>query len=154
MSSNDANNNKVRCPHCGAESREKKLYAYGSPFVKCHKCKAEYYDGRFHEIALSGIREGDMTTMREAVNIIVVGAIIAGVSFGFAWLTSMLLGRIWIIAIMGVIFGVIALVYGIIKTISVATGAEQRKWDRLTLESQQRVGDLSYMMRLKEFDHQ
>ena len=151
-SNNTPNIPKVHCPNCGVESKEKKIYAYGSPIVKCHKCQVEYYDDRFHEIALDGIRPEDQTTIREAITIIGVGIIIGAASLGFNWLTSTYLGRIWIIFVFGVIFGVLAILYGIYKTFAILTGAEKRRWERLTAESKQRVSDPAYIMRLQDIE--
>lgn len=55
-----------RCPHCGYNPGEAAdAYLYGSPIRVCAKCKQEYVDRRYHEIAIDGIRFEDINLSPE-----------------------------------------------------------------------------------------
>ena len=54
----------LKCPHCKKNLGNINTddYLYGSPLKTCPKCKKEYLDPRFHEIAIDGIRDCDISS--------------------------------------------------------------------------------------------
>lgn len=74
-----------RCPHCGSKSGGTgNAHLYGSPFCVCDKCKQEYVDRRYHEIAIDGIRNKDINLTSERIDADrkkAIIAIIVGIGF-------------------------------------------------------------------------
>ena len=58
---------KFSCPHCGKNlgKREENDYFYDSPLRVCPSCKNTYFDSRYHEIAVEGIRPVDTCANEE-----------------------------------------------------------------------------------------
>ena len=54
----------VFCPFCNTYAGLAD-YKYGSPLRTCKKCKKQYLDTTYHEIAFEGIRESDINPTEE-----------------------------------------------------------------------------------------
>ena len=53
----------LKCPHCRKNlgNYNASDWLYGSPLKVCPKCHNVYFDARYHEIAVEGVREVDVT---------------------------------------------------------------------------------------------
>ena len=93
----------TKCPHCGTQidsgyNSGQKAYLYGSPVRQCSKCKKEYYDDRYHEIAIEGIRPEDTAFDEESKKSAAKSAntlLVIGIVFMIAFFVGFALGRIY-----------------------------------------------------------
>ncbi len=141
-----------RCPHCGYNPGEAAdAYLYGSPIRVCAKCKQEYVDRRYHEIAIDGIRHEDINITPERYAKVQKNAILSiVVGSGIFILHFMIrLGLAWgLIAVLGVIIlvsGIDTLMGGIKRSI---------EKNRVVLEQERkmsvlRMKDSHYVQKLR-----
>lgn len=51
---------RYNCPHCHQDlTKSDSNYLYGSPFRICPNCREPYFDKRYHEAAVTGVRSMD-----------------------------------------------------------------------------------------------
>lgn len=148
-----------RCPHCGHKPGSAgNTHLYGSPFRRCDKCKQEYIDRRYHEIAIDGVRHEDinLTPKRYASDKKnAIGTIIAGIGFivlhyiiavnspNFFFSYLSLLGAVLIAA------GVNTLMDGTKRAIE----KKRVLLDQERQDSIQRMQDPSYVQRLRSIGY-
>ncbi|MDE6775102.1 MAG: hypothetical protein K2J37_02165 [Ruminococcus sp.] len=128
---------------------------YKSPLKKCRKCHTEYIDPRCHELAAEGI-PSDVFSIKQYIFLIIFGALIL-------WRGFYLLNRVqigvpnetqWFMPAVIIICGAICAVGGIIEIISIKTGLKAKKYDRLYIESEERLRDADYVNTLKNLGYE
>ena len=147
----------VRCPFCGKQYGLTGDYHYGSPIRSCQKCKRQYLDYTYHEIAFEGIRQVDVNPTEEqkqdkrkqGIVAVVVG--LAAIAFGivmifFGWIAP------WPFLIGGV---AVAGGVGLMKESGEKGLAKTReKLEQERQASFQRVGDPNYIAALRSMGYQ
>lgn len=151
------NNYEVRCKGCGKKLltyNEGSFRKYKSPLKQCKKCGAKYLDPRCHEIAIEGI-PSDSFSVTSYLILLIFGAFI--LYRGIYLFGRHQLGVIeeiqWLLPAVFVIGGGIMVIGGIIEIISIISGSKCRKFDRLKMESEERLADNSYAYQLKELGY-
>ena len=147
-----------KCPHCGKKlgKIDPDEYLYGSPLQVCPGCKSEYFDARYHEIAVDGMRETDVS---------LDGAFLSKKRKNGMWT---ILGGIGVMVlfivmcIVGVVFyffpiiSILLIVNGI-KTIKSTNkdGIEKRRQElaREAQRSQERMQDSEYVEKLRYYGY-
>lgn len=149
---------QFNCTGCG-----KKLFDYDpvthfrrykSPIKECPKCGRKYADPRCHEIALEGL-PNDIFSIKAHFFLIILGGVVLykGISmFGTKPLET-LTGIQWLIPGVVALLGVIFLVGGMVEIISILTGIKKKKYERLTLESKERLKNKEYAYTLYELGY-
>lgn len=137
----------LMCSGCGKKllSYEKWSRQYKSPLKKCPKCGKMYADPRCHELAIEGI-PSDVFSVKSYLILMIFGALVVwrGV-YLLDWLDS-----VDFMAIVFIIIGAICIIGGIAEIISIKTGRKARKFERLRMESEERLRDNSYAEQLRE----
>lgn len=142
-----------RCPECGRkffyyDSRQR---YYGSPVRTCKKCNSQYLDLRYHEIAVDGIPESELSR-KPMIILMIFGALILyrGIYLtGYRQLGMGDYGQ-WIMPVLFIIMGIVMITVGIIEIIMISTGRKMMKYERLKRESEERMSDRSYAWTLKQ----
>lgn len=127
-----------KCPHCGKPIKTvENEYLYGSPLRNCEKCKNQYVDRRYHEIALDGIREEDINPSEaEIKSRRNSGLISIAIGIGSFVLFIVIIALGWIIFPLPLVT-----YYGIVKGVSSlkesTKGSIENKRKMLEIEKQQ-----------------
>lgn len=142
------------CPNCGKKisNYAPNKFLYGSPIRYCKKCKGAYVDPNYHEIAVDGFPKTEMkasTGLKTALVGLVVFLISAGI-----FICEILFSEYYhtIFPLMA-IMGIIMILYGIVDSIRVKSGAKAGSMEKLRQESIQRLSDAQYAMQLKELGY-
>lgn len=147
----------IQCSKCG-----KKLLSYDppgfirykSPVRQCPDCNTKYADPRCHEIAVEGIPH-DTFKISSYVVMIIFGALILwrGIAlFGMHTLGAPEETQ-WLLPTLITIFGVVLVIGGIVEIILIKTGWKQRKFEKLTRESEERLSNKSYAFILSDLGY-
>lgn len=141
--------NTLNCSGCGKKllSYEKWSRQYKSPLKKCPKCGKMYADPRCHELAIEGI-PNDVFSVKSNLILMIFGALVVwrGV-YLINWLGS---ENDDFMPIVFIIVGAICIIGGIAEIVSIKTGRKARKFERLRMESEERLRDNSYAEQLRE----
>lgn len=134
----------IQCPFCGnkIERRSMNTYRLGSPFRICPRCKKEYIDEDYHELAIEDFR--DQTPIKMYL-------LIAGLFTLIIPLCSFVAGREeWLLftGIFYFVFLIIFLPLFLKKVIYVVSGRQKKTVDQLKRESIQRFRDPMYCMKM------
>ncbi|MCM1229124.1 MAG: hypothetical protein NC489_03235 [Ruminococcus flavefaciens] len=140
--------NILYCSECG-----KKLVSYDrtsfrrykSPVKSCKKCGSLYIDPRFHEIAVEGI-PSDVFSVKSYIVLIILGILLLW--RGIYVLHQVQLGVPdevqWLMPAVILLCGAGFVIGGIAEIISIKTGLKKKKYDRLYLESAERLKNADY----------
>ena len=117
----------------------------------CKKCNSQYLDLRYHEIAVEGIPESELSR-KPMIILMIFGALILyrGIYLtGYRQLGMGDYGQ-WIMPVLFIIMGIVMITVGIIEIILISTGRKMMKYERLKRESEERMSDRSYAWTLKQ----
>lgn len=145
--------NILYCSEC-----EKKLMTYDStsfkryksPVKKCKKCGKLYIDPRCHELAIEGI-PSDVFSVKSYIILIIFGILLL-------WRGIYLLSQIqlgvpretqWLMPAVIIIFGAVCIIGGIAEIISIKTGLKEKRYNRLCMESAERLKNADYVNTLR-----
>lgn len=147
-------NNSDTCPHCGNNLHlTTPAHLYGSPFRNCPKCKGEYIDYRYHEIAIDGIREEDTRLpTREERKEEKKGAwigLLIGIVCTVLFIVFLCLGLIVFPLPIGTIFGFIAFFGGLKKTTQKDLDKKLKALEAEKVESINRLRNPQYVEKLQ-----
>lgn len=144
----------LKCSGCGKKllSYDKRGFRqYKSPLKKCKKCGKLYADPRCHEIAIEGIPD-DVFSVKSNIFLMIFGALV--VWRGLYLLNKVQLGvpdeMQFFMPVVFIIVGAVCIIGGIVEIISIKTGRKARKFERLRIESEERLRDNSYRELLRE----
>lgn len=147
----------LKCVRCG-----KKLLTYDntsfrkykSPLMKCKKCGARYADPRCHEIAIEGIPP-DTFSIKSYVVLLLLGGFLLyrGIHLSGMVQLNTPAETQWLMPSALTIGGLICIVGAVIEIITIKTGKKQKKFDRLRMESEQRLQDKQYVYILQDLGY-
>lgn len=149
---------EIRCKGCGKrllKYSKISIRRYKSPVKTCSKCGMRYADPRCHEIAIDGI-PSDTFRISSYILLAVVGALILyrGIYlFGMHQMGTPEMMQ-WLLPTLFTVFGSVLLLGGLTECILIVTGIKQRRFDKLTKESEQRLADKGYVYLLQELGYQ
>lgn len=142
-----------KCPHCGNRQRDNRTDAfyYGSPVRTCRKCGGQYVDRCYHEVAVEGFRDADVSVEENKKNVrnaalLLVCAAALNVLFYFLERHS------WIYLLF-VVFGVVYLAVSVMSFCKVKKGARQQELEEARQASIERLSDPEYARCLKDLDY-
>lgn len=144
---------KDRCPECGKKFfiYNESQHRYGNTIRECKKCKNQYIDPRYHELAITGIRKTDFSVTSFIV-LILFGAFILyrGIHFINTRLLGSPDGSNIFFSVIFIFFGSITIIAGIAEIIVIKTGLKAKKFDKLLEESEERLSNYEYAQSLKQ----
>ncbi len=147
----------LKCSGCGKKLLTYDNYGfkrYKSPLKKCKKCGKMYIDPRCHEIAIEGM-PSDEFSVTSYLFLIIFGGLIV-------WRGVYLFKRIqigvpdemqWFMPAVFIIMGAVCVIGGIGEIIFIKTGGKTRKFERLRIESEERLRDNSYAELLRDLGY-
>lgn len=147
---------EVYCKQCNCKllTYEKWQKKYKSPIAICKKCGNEYLDPRCHELAIEGIPQEEFKVSKDFI-LLLVGGLIAWrgyVLFGMHMLGT-LASTQWLLPTVILILGIALILVSILDLISILTGLKKRKYEKLLEESQNRIKDDNYVLKLKQIGY-
>lgn len=141
------------CPECGARVHEKcNAWVYGSPIRTCPKCKKEFLDKRWREVAIDGFTPGSKNAK------FYLGGTVSFLLFTIAcilWLRSMISTRgHYPVKLIGcIVVGIIGTIGCFVVFLRIVTGYEDKKNARYLDESKRRLQDKNYVDKLISFGY-
>lgn len=143
-----------KCPYCGKEISGYSPAArdYGSPIRTCRKCNQNYLDSRFIELAVEEPAPRDLSATA-GLKIALIGAAFFLASVGYTLFAIYSSGVYSLKVVIIAICGVVLLIYGIIDSIRVKTGAKMKSLEKKRALSEQRLMDKAYAHRLYELGY-
>lgn len=149
--------NEFRCPSCGKKLFDyyPRVRKYGKIIRTCKKCRADFLDPRYHEMAIDGILEEEFA-MGPYIFMIILGALIAW--RGYYLFGVHQLGTPdevqWLMPTLFMVLGIGFILGAIISIILIKTGVKSKKFDRLYAESKERLRDVNYLKALKNLGYE
>lgn len=147
---------EMYCKNCSSKllKYEKWERKYKSPISTCKKCGKEYLDPRCQELAVEGISKEEFKVSRDIVLLIIGGLII----WRGYYLSGMhILGTPdsmqWLVPTVVLLLGIAMLIVSVADAIGIITGLKRRKFEKLLKESQDRMNDENYVIKLKELGY-
>ena len=141
------------CPKCGAQVREKcNAWVYGSPIRTCPKCKNEFLDKRWREVAIDGFATGPKSAK-----------LYLGATIGFLVFTIICI--LWLrnlISTQGhyptklagcIVVGIVGTIGCFIVFLRIITGYEDKQNAKYMAESKRRLQDKEYIDKLISFGY-
>ncbi|MDE6788163.1 MAG: hypothetical protein K2J47_02420 [Ruminococcus sp.] len=145
--------NILYCSECGKKLMiydSKSFRMYKSPVKKCKKCGNLYIDPRCHELAIEGI-PSDVFSVKSYIFLIIFGILLL-------WRGMYLLNQTqlgvpheiqWLMPAVLITIGAVYIIGGIAEIISVKTGLKEKKYNKLYVESAERLKDVDYVSTLR-----
>ncbi|MBD5464299.1 MAG: hypothetical protein HDR22_00440 [Lachnospiraceae bacterium] len=138
------------CPYCKAKIffYYEEEWLYGSPIRTCKKCGKNYVDDRYHEIAVEGIAPNALSIRRNGIGLLVMlGIFLIAFLIHFYEIShksgySLEFCCLMVVALFGILFF-------IIDSIRILTGAKAKKLERLRVESVKRLRNWGYAKELE-----
>ena len=139
------------CPNCGKDlGLDWPAPKYGSPFRNCRKCKAEYVDKNYIELAIvKGGVEGQLHHAASIVCLILTGLFLFG---GLYTSRFEYINGIRVTDSYPVFYYVVAAIFllcALWNYIYVKSGLKRKKLDKLYGESVMRLRDINYARKLQ-----
>lgn len=137
-----------QCPECKSKFNDSSnTWNYGSPIRVCPKCRAEYLDKRFREVAITGF---DPHSSNPKYYLKCCLILIALAAAGGAWFYWKLMFRNVISISGGAIaaISVIGMFWCFAQFVRIKTGAQQKANQKYMAESEERLKDKAYVKKL------
>lgn len=141
------------CPNCGAKYGDNRtdVYRYGSPVRTCAKCKGQYLNKCYHEAAVDGFSDADVS-LEAGKKKIGNALLLLGLSVAVNVLFFVLQRHSWIYWLfLGL--GVVYLLVALKDYVQVKNGTRQQALEKCMEESIERLGDPEYACLLKELGY-
>lgn len=141
------------CTKCGEKAQEKcNMWMYGSPIRYCTRCKQEYLDKRWREIAIDGF---DPRSTSPAFYLKCTLAMLAFTAISGGWLYYTMNFRHYYstLVLSCFIVGCIGSLLCVFMVIRNLTGFEKRSNEKFRKESLQRMQNLEYVKKLQEYGY-
>lgn len=147
---------EFHCPSCGKKlfSYEQRTRKYGCIIKECKKCGAEYADPRYVELAIEGIPEDELK-IGPYLFMMIIGILLiwrAVHMFGVHQLGVMQQMQCLMPSVF-LIFGIAAIIGSVISIILIKTGKRAQKLEVLFMESKERMRDMRYVSKLRNFGY-
>lgn len=141
------------CPKCGEKTREQSnAFAYGSPIRFCSRCKQEYLDRRFREVAISGFDTKSTSAAYYGKCFLALLAL-SVLSGGWLYFTIHYKGYYHTLAVALVIVGIIGTIGSLVLALWVKLGFAKKSNDRYLEESKRRLRNPAYVAKLQEYGY-
>lgn len=139
------------CPKCGNQNGEKcNAWVYGSPIRYCKKCKGEYFDGRWTEVAIDGLdkRSGKPGTYAIFAVVCLAFSAVCGL-----WMMTSIRTRGYYIStqLLCVLAGIIGAIGSVVMIIRSVSGYEDKQNQKYYEESVARLKDKAYVEKLEGY---
>lgn len=141
------------CPKCGEKVREKTdAWAYGSPIRYCTKCKQEYLDRRFREVAIQGFDPRSESPAFYAKMTVIV-ALLTAASGGWLYYTTHVKSYYSTLTVAILVACGFATLFGFFMILRNVMGVEKRNNERALAESKRRLQNPDYVKKLQEYGY-
>jgi len=142
-----------KCPHCGKDlGKYINAHLYGSPIQTCDHCKQQHLDPRYHEIAIDGIRPEDLSAKGNGkVFFIALALFVVSVAANVFYYIN--LSRIKPAALFAMLLFLAMLIFSVVDTIRIKTGAKQKAMEKERLASIERLQNPEYARLLAEIGY-
>ena len=141
------------CPNCGERIREScNAWVYGSPIRYCNKCRQEYLDKRWREVAIDGFdpKSTDPSFYGKCCLFFALVTVIAG---GYLYYSVHYKGY-YAIANVGIfLLGVFATGMSIVLVLRNVLGYEAKNNAKYLEESKKRLANPEYVKKLQEYGY-
>ncbi|MCM1468495.1 MAG: hypothetical protein NC086_10120 [Alistipes sp.] len=142
-----------KCPECGAKIWEKcNAWVYGSPIRTCPKCRKEFLDSRWREVAIDGfVRQ---STNAKGYFLAMLG-FLAVTAVCVLWLRKMIVTQgYYPTKLVGcIVLGIAGTIGCAVMFVRIVTGYEDRQNARYMAESKKRLQDSGYVEKLRSFGY-
>lgn len=141
------------CPKCGARIGERcNAWGYGSPIRTCPKCKKEFLDKRWREVAIDGFAPGSKNAK------LYLGATIGFLLFTIVCVLCLITmintqGHYPIKLVGCIVLGIVGTIGCAIVFLRIVTGYEDKQNARYMEESKKRLQDKNYVDKLISFGY-
>lgn len=138
------------CPYCGAKILfyYESEWRYGSPVRNCKKCGEKYVDERYHEIAVEGIRPNALSIRWNGTGLLIMlGIFLIAFLIHFYEVSHESTYSLEFCGLM--VAALICILFFIIDSIRILTGAKAKKLERLREESVKRLRNWGYAKELE-----
>lgn len=137
------------CPYCYTKIScyLKNEYKFGSPIRSCKKCGKSYVDSRYHEIAIDGFPQWELS-LKFNVKRILIGIVIFIIGFLFLYFERNHLGFYHLSYYIIMFMGVLVVIFSLVDIIRIITGAKAKKFENLRIQSVERLNDKGYVQQL------
>ena len=136
-----------RCPECGHNFfiYNNSQWFYGSPVRTCRKCGSQYADKRYHEIEIDGFQRGSMS-ITSGLIIALIGSffIYRGICLSKGYMLNTPEEAQWFMPTVIFLMGCAIVILGITDIIKILTGLKAKKFEKLRMESEERLQDYNY----------
>lgn len=146
--------NKPVCSKCGAPIMVLAAdeYRYGCPIRACAQCRQRYLDRGWHEIAVEGYRESDVSAKSNAKQMLGLGLATGGLVAANIFSIMVLHLIVYMLIALAIGAGVGFLV-ALKDTLVCATGMKKADLEQLKAESERRLCNPEYAKQLAELGY-
>ncbi|MDO4317298.1 MAG: hypothetical protein Q4C48_03720 [Lachnospiraceae bacterium] len=146
--------NKPVCSKCGAPIMllAADEFKYGCPIRACAQCRQRYLDRGWHEIAVEGYRESDVSTKSNAKQTLGLGLATLGLIAANVFSIAVLHLIVYMLIFLAIGAGIGFLV-ALKDTFVCATGMKKADLEQLKAESERRLSNPEYAKQLAELGY-
>lgn len=141
------------CPKCGEKTREQSnTWGYGSPIRFCPRCKQEYLDRRWREVAIDGF-DPKSTSPGFYLKAFLLLVVVAAISGGWLYYTTHVKNYYSTLVVTVVIISVIGAVACLGLSIWIALGFAAKTNSHYLEESKRRLRNADYVRKLQAYGY-
>ena len=141
------------CPKCGEKTREQSnTWGYGSPIRFCPRCKQEYLDKRWREVAIDGF-DPKSTNPGYYLKAFLLLVVVTAISGGWLYYTTHFKNYYSTLVVTVVIVGAIGAVACLGLSIWIALGFAAKSNAKYLEESKRRLRNADYVRKLQEYGY-
>jgi len=141
------------CPKCGEKTKEpSNTWAYGSPIRFCPRCKQEYLDARWREVAITGF-DPRGSKPGYYFKVFLGTLIVTALSGGWLYYTTHYKGYYSTLTISVFVVCAIATVGSLLLSLWIALGFAAKSNAKYLAESERRLQNPAYVKRLQEYGY-
>ncbi|MBP5281789.1 MAG: hypothetical protein J6Z22_04740 [Lachnospiraceae bacterium] len=142
-----------KCGHCGETVKEKSnMWAYGSPIRFCPRCKQEYLDRRWREVAIEGF-DPKSTSPAYYVKAFFLCLACLAVSGGWTYYTVHYRNEYHTAMVALIIVSAIGAIGCLILSLGIALGFMKKGNEQYLQESERRMRDPEYVKKLQAYGY-
>ena len=141
------------CPKCGEKTREQSnMWGYGSPIRFCPRCKQEYLDKRWREVAINGF-DPKSTSSSYYVKAFLFLVAVTAISGGWLYYTTHYKNYYSTLVVAVVIIGAIGAVACLGLSIWIGLGFAAKSNAKYLEESKRRLRNVEYIRKLQAYGY-
>ncbi|MBR6477019.1 MAG: hypothetical protein IKS85_01095 [Lachnospiraceae bacterium] len=143
-----------KCGHCGETVKEKSnMWAYGSPIRYCPRCKQEFLDRRWREVAIQGL-DPKSTSPAYYIKALFICLAALAVSGGWTYYTIHFHGEYYTAMVAIIIVSIIGSIGCLVLSLAIALGFMKKDNEKYLRESEMRMQDPEYVRKLQAYGYQ